>query len=188
MCYKVFGFDLDGTLTCSISGKWVPINGEDFVFLPNIENVFDARRDAPMYIITNQGGVSHGKPLLDSMDYLVMVNRKLGFFFKDVLVCYHHPTGRCADRYKDFRKPKPDMLLWVVEENGINPREMLFVGNSFDDYNAAKCAGVDFIWAHDFFAWEKEWYHRTDYGYELLADFKEKWIVEKLQKSKKNSL
>jgi D-glycero-D-manno-heptose 1,7-bisphosphate phosphatase len=51
----------------------------------------------------------------------------------------------------DCRKPSPGMLLRIMEHYGIAPEKTVFVGNDPSDYEAAKRAGVNFVWAANLF-------------------------------------
>lgn len=46
----------------------------------------------------------------------------------------------CGDRPEE-RKPRPDLLLAACERLGVAPREMLYVGDSHRDLEAARAAG-----------------------------------------------
>ncbi len=51
--------------------------------------------------------------------------------------CPHGPDDGC-----DCRKPRPGMLLQILEESQLAPEEALFVGDSLSDLQAAQAAGV----------------------------------------------
>ncbi len=49
--------------------------------------------------------------------------------------------------YENTGRPKADNIALVVERNGIQPKEAVYVGDILGDYEAAGKAGVDFIHA-----------------------------------------
>ena len=64
----------------------------------------------------------------------------------------HFAFTLCADRVED-RKPKPDLLLAACTHLAVEPREMLYVGDSHTDVAAAEAAGcrvlvVDYGYDH----------------------------------------
>jgi HAD superfamily hydrolase (TIGR01662 family) len=62
-------------------------------------------------------------------------------------LCPHPVEQDCG-----CRKPKPGMLLSIMEYYGIGPEDTLFVGNHAMDQEAAARAGAAFSWSRDFFA------------------------------------
>jgi D-glycero-D-manno-heptose 1,7-bisphosphate phosphatase len=51
----------------------------------------------------------------------------------------------------DRRKPGPGMLREAMSDFEADPDETLYVGDRPEDEQAAKNAGVDFVWASEFF-------------------------------------
>lgn len=49
--------------------------------------------------------------------------------------------------YENTGRPKADNIALVVERNGLQPEEVVYVGDIMGDYEAAMKAGVDFIHA-----------------------------------------
>ncbi|MFX0116017.1 MAG: HAD family hydrolase [Candidatus Hodarchaeota archaeon] len=43
------------------------------------------------------------------------------------------------------KKPKPDLVLHAAKQLGINPKEMIYVGDTLADMLASKAAGCEFI-------------------------------------------
>lgn len=52
---------------------------------------------------------------------------------------------------QDWRKPNPGMIKRAMLITGVSASGTLMVGDSEDDQKAAQAAGVDFIWADEFF-------------------------------------
>lgn len=42
----------------------------------------------------------------------------------------------------DFRKPGPGMILQAIEDYGVNPDQVLMIGDRPEDRGAAEAAGV----------------------------------------------
>jgi histidinol phosphatase-like enzyme len=63
-------------------------------------------------------------------------------------ICPHAPHANCP-----CRKPKPLMLVRLMHRFRVRRDETLFVGDMERDKEAARRAGVRFLWAHEFFNW-----------------------------------
>lgn len=50
------------------------------------------------------------------------------------------------------RKPRPEMLLEICRELGVRPADVMFVGDQETDRQAAVRAGMQFVWADEFFS------------------------------------
>jgi HAD superfamily hydrolase (TIGR01662 family) len=64
-----------------------------------------------------------------------------------------------------FHKPAPDMLYYAMHRHGLTPDMAVFVGDSKDDENAAKAAGVPYMHPDEFFAVDQ---HLIPPAHELL--------------------
>ena len=92
-------------------------------------------------IATNQSGVGRG---LLSEETLGGIHRHLetlletaGGRLAGLRYCPHLPDAGC-----DCRKPKPGMLLALMDELSVSPEDTVFVGDSERDLQAALAAGV----------------------------------------------
>lgn len=151
---KLFVFDADGTLRRStVPNRPTPNKDNEWELLPNVkeklQKILSRRTDVILAIASNQGGIEQG--------YL---SRKQARKLLDDL--YRELTGKrapkgmiqlCPDfeRPSDCRKPKPGMLLKIIEQAGVSREQTLFVGDNEDDKVTAKNAGVRFMWAKNFF-------------------------------------
>ena len=63
-----------------------------------------------------------------------------------IQLCPHALNVEC-----DCRKPRPGMLLRIMEHYGIGPEKTVFVGNDPSDCEAAERAGINFVWAESLF-------------------------------------
>lgn len=66
-------------------------------------------------------------------------------FFKTGLQKYMKSVILAEDT--ENHKPHPEPLLKVAETLEVSPKEVVYVGDTFADYNAAKSAGMDFAFA-----------------------------------------
>lgn len=66
-------------------------------------------------------------------------------FFKTGLQKYMKSVILAEDT--ENHKPHPEPLLKVAEILEVSPKEVIYVGDTFVDYNAAKSAGMDFAFA-----------------------------------------
>jgi phosphoglycolate phosphatase-like HAD superfamily hydrolase len=53
----------------------------------------------------------------------------------------------CGDDLPSY-KPDPEGLLWIVRRWGLTPGEVLFVGDSDQDFAGARAAGVPLVAIH----------------------------------------
>ncbi len=173
MHYKLFCFDIDGTLADRDSIELYPEVLEYFR-----EN-FSSGGPA-IALITNQGGpachdagweFSANFPNFEEIrERLEIISGKVSevilsppavfvawaFKTRDGAVIY--PQG-IEDSLKDenLRKPKPGMIFQAMEIEGIdNPADILMVGDRPEDQGAARAAGVGFEWASEFFGRKNE--------------------------------
>jgi len=158
---KSYIFDLDGTLRMGVNGKFVRAGRfENQIPLPGVIEKLQSltKEGVDIFVVTNQGAPSFGRTselqIWRSIIYFTDVI--LGGIVKDVKLNHYHPDGTVKHRYVDKRKPKPDLLLELEEDYQIKKEDAVFIGNASLDETAASNAGVEFMWAHDFFGWDKE--------------------------------
>ena len=156
MKHRLLIFDADDTLRrTTIAGKWCPDGPEEWELLPRVRDVLSAiswdRDGYSIGIASNQGGVAGGYLTRENANRLLvdMVVRAIGYLplRNYIELCTCGPLANCQ-----CRKPAPGMLLRILEQSGGPADQALFVGDSEEDREAAKRAGVDFSWAEDFFA------------------------------------
>lgn len=100
------------------------VNGRHTTIYPGVKEGLDRLRDQgfPLACVTNKAG-SFTLPLLEHM--------KLAPYFAEVV------AGDTLPR----KKPDPLPLTHTCEKFGIAPREMLMIGDSLNDAQAARAAG-----------------------------------------------
>jgi D-glycero-D-manno-heptose 1,7-bisphosphate phosphatase len=129
-------FDRDGTLVHD-----VPYNGDPALVRPvdGARQAVTALRAAGIAtgVVTNQSGIARGIVTRAQVD---AVNRRIddeiGPF--DVWeLCPHGPDDGCP-----CRKPRPGMVLEASYRLGLDPREVVVVGDIGADVGAATAAGA----------------------------------------------
>lgn len=117
--------------------EWIPIPG-------SIEAIAQLSKKHTVVIATNQSGINRG---LFSLDALNKIHEKMikqinaaGGKLTGIYFCPHTPTENC-----DCRKPKPGMLLQIQKDFNVKNTDMIYVGDSVKDYEAAKAVGCKFI-------------------------------------------
>lgn len=123
---------------------------EQIVWIEGAVGALKALREAgyALFVVTNQSGVARGyyderavHVLHDGMQRHL---RNSGAWIDEFVYCPHHPDGLDA-RYAiecPCRKPKPGMLLGLIEKHKILPSESLMIGDKPSDLEAGEAAGV----------------------------------------------
>lgn len=154
---KLYIFDADGTLRyTTVPGQPCPNKPGEWALLPGVRERL-ARIDwgpegARFGVASNQGGVGMGYIEKEVAFRLLAetAEEALGRPVPpgSIEMCTCAPYVNC-----DCRKPKPGMLLRLMHRFNVTRRETLFVGDMDKDEEAARRAGVRFMWARDFFGW-----------------------------------
>ena len=132
-------FDADGTLTPQRPGS---IASFSFQLLPGVEQrCADLRRaGVKLAIASNQS------------------RRRQRDFIVQQLRWTQLAIGASAIRWSTThrrRKPRPAMLLELMRKFSCTPEETIFVGDQTTDEEAARAAGVRFVWSDQFFGFEE---------------------------------
>jgi D-glycero-D-manno-heptose 1,7-bisphosphate phosphatase len=150
---KLVIFDKDGTLIASHGNR--PANAiAEQELLPGVAEMCAALRAEghTLAIASNQGGVAFGF-ITASQAYGLVAHAARLIGARDFAVCPHHPQGK-LEAYAiecECRKPKPGMLLSLMERLGYSADDTIYIGDQESDRQAAREAGVEFIHANDFF-------------------------------------
>ncbi len=169
---KLIIFDADGTLVDRDSGNFLD-GVQDYMQ--------SRPRDIQLAVATNQGGpacrdtgwgMNGNYPTLATVDekytnlaqsiearlYMCLVyvdKRSTPYWPKDLWPDdWIFNKNRETDdprTWLSWRKPEPGMLLQAMSDADVSPDETLMVGDRPEDEAAAQAAGVDFVWAHEFF-------------------------------------
>jgi D-glycero-D-manno-heptose 1,7-bisphosphate phosphatase len=137
---KLLVLDRDGTLNedrddfVKSAGEWVPLPGA----LEAVARLHQAGWHT--VVATNQSGLGRG--LFDTAALNAMhlkmngLLARLGGRIDAVFFCPHTPDDHC-----DCRKPQPGLLLQIGERYGVDLAQVVVVGDSLRDMQAAAAAG-----------------------------------------------
>ena len=137
---KVIVLDRDGVINedsdnyIKSADEWIPING-------SIEAISRLKKAGfAVAVASNQSGLARGlfnEETLQSMhDKMSSLLAQRGASVDGIFFCPHGHTDNCV-----CRKPKPGLLFQAAKQFKVKPSEMLFVGDSFTDIQAARLAG-----------------------------------------------
>ncbi len=155
--FRLYVFDADGTLRrTTVHGLPCPNGPGEWELIPGVRErlaqIEWGEGGARFGIATNQGGVGAGYFSLGQARALLveMVFEAFGVMPPpgSIEICPHAPHWGCA-----CRKPEPLMLQRLMRRYKVSPQETLYVGDMDRDEEAARRAGVRFMWAKDFFGW-----------------------------------
>lgn len=89
--------------------------------------------------------------LNELMDYIVFKQLKMTILTRNFLIPVEHLRSNFLKDYpmspiitREFRPPKPapDGILLIAETWGVDPRELIMIGDSIDDMQAGRSAGA----------------------------------------------
>lgn len=148
--------DRDGTLIDVVRDEetgvvTVAFHPDQLRFLPGVVDGLAAlgRAGFCLAIATNQPGPAKGQISRTAVERTnaALVERlaREGISIEAVEVCYHHPSGGAGGAPElvcdcDCRKPKPGLLLALIERLGLDPAQSFMVGDSPGDVAAAHAA------------------------------------------------
>ena len=122
----------------------VPYNGDPELVQPveGAKELLDRLRAAGIRVgvLTNQSGIGRG---MITDDQMRAVNARIDTLlgpFDGWFICPHAPEDDC-----DCRKPKPKLILDAAREWGVEPREIVVLGDKESDVLAARNAGASGI-------------------------------------------
>lgn len=115
--------------------EWVPINGS----LEAINRLKKAGYQVT--VASNQSGLARGLFDQQTLDRIHDKMRSLlaqrGASVDGVFYCPHGPNDNCL-----CRKPKPGLLLQIAKQFSITLKDVVFVGDTLADVQAARMAGA----------------------------------------------
>jgi D-glycero-D-manno-heptose 1,7-bisphosphate phosphatase len=129
-------FDRDGTLVVD-----VPYNGDPAAVVPMpgaVEAVARVRAAGlPTAVVSNQSGIARG--IVDAARVAAVNARVDALFgpFDAWCVCPHGAEDGC-----DCRKPRPGVVLDAAQRLGVEPDEVVVIGDIGADVAAAAAAGA----------------------------------------------
>ena len=115
--------------------EWIPIPG-------SLEAIAKLNKAGFLVALaTNQAGPAQGKYSYENSQKIFTKMeeslKNLGGFFNYIAKCEHHPKDQC-----ECRKPKPGLLLEILEKLNLEPSECVFIGDSLKDIQAAQAANI----------------------------------------------
>lgn len=138
---KIIVLDRDGVINREL-GRHVT-RPEDFEFLPGVLEAIAriTERGYPIYIASNQSAVGRG--LMSDDDLMAITHKMLAAInehngrIAGIIYCCHAPEENCQ-----CRKPKPGLLKEIADLEHTKPDNLVMVGDSHRDLEAAREAGA----------------------------------------------
>lgn len=138
---KAIFLDRDNTLNKSVSE--VTYKVEDLELMPGVIEGLTLFQDAgyKLYIVTNQSGIARGdftkKQFAEFTYALHELLEENGIFIEGAAFCPHNRDAGC-----ECRKPKPAMILNLIEDHDLNPKQCWMIGDRETDVQAGLAAGT----------------------------------------------
>jgi HAD superfamily hydrolase (TIGR01662 family) len=142
--------DVDGTLRTSRAGEKYPLGPDDVALLPGRAEVL-ARWHAAgwlLFFVSNQSGVASGKVTVEAVTAaFARTAELLGLPVAETAFCPHpaFPVGCFC------RKPMPGLGVWLLDRHGLEPEDVVMVGDLGSDAEFAAGLGLRFVNAAAFF-------------------------------------
>lgn len=92
--------------------------------------------DFNLFIISNQPEIARNRMEIKDLD-LMTAQLKSEFNFLEISYCLHDDSDNC-----NCRKPKPGMIINILERYDLLKNESIIIGDSIKDINAGKNAGL----------------------------------------------
>ena len=89
-----------------------------------------------LFVISNQPDIARNK--MDIKELEIMTEQlNSNFSFKEISYCIHDDSDNC-----NCRKPKPGMIISLLDKYNLQKEESILVGDSSKDISAGKNAGI----------------------------------------------
>ena len=89
-----------------------------------------------LFVISNQPDIARNK--MDIKELEIMTEQlNSNFSFKEISYCIHDDSDNC-----NCRKPKPGMIINLLDKYNLQKEESILVGDSSKDISAGKNAGI----------------------------------------------
>lgn len=141
--------DRDGVINSNDDGGYIG-DRHRVRWVPGVARAIKRLNDAGFYVfvVTNQSGVARG--FFTEADVIALhgwMKQELasqGAEIDDIRYCPYHvdATVPAYCRDSDWRKPKPGMLLDLMQHYAILPTASFAIGDSESDMRAAEAAGI----------------------------------------------
>ena len=154
-------FDIDGTLTTTISGELFGKHPRDYRLINGVEEVLENLPNCIFTGITNQLGVGYGYKTLHDCIEEQRFKLSLMPWLGEVIFCpddegktaFHVWGDRCEkvgydEHYGTYRKPATGMLKLALYRHGQEHlKGSWMIGDRQDNCDAARNLGISFAWA-----------------------------------------
>lgn len=146
--YQLLILDRDGVINQD-SPQYIKSPAEWHAIPGSLEAIADLNRAGIKVVVaSNQSGVGRGYFTAETLALIhkkmVTELAKLGGHLDGIYYCPHHPATNC-----NCRKPKPGLLLNILHDFKIEPKDTLVVGDSLRDIEAAQASGCDSVLVKD---------------------------------------
>jgi len=147
---KALLLDYDGTLRECIGGNGkYPTSIDQIKILPGRREVLKQYQDNGYKLlgISNQSGIAKGiltsEKVIELFEY---TNKQLGFDIE-----YHFCPHRSAPLSCYCRKPGVGLFVMLMRKYKLDPNACIMVGDFKSDETFSKRAGINFVYANEFF-------------------------------------
>lgn len=142
--FKVVLLDRDGVIN-EDSDEYIKAPEEWRAIPGSLEAIAHLKRSGVIVCVcSNQSGLARGMFDLATLNAIhmemTMALAEYGEALDRIYYCPHHPDDNCQ-----CRKPKPGMLQQVQQDFSVSPMDMMFIGDSYTDYEAAVAFGCAFL-------------------------------------------
>ena len=139
--------DRDGIINHDTGYVW---RREEYQWIAGADRAIKRLNDLGYYVfvVTNQAGVARGLYRTSDVEalhtYINETLRRKGAHIDAFYYCPFHPDfgGTELQKYRNWRKPKPGMLLRAMEEWPVDLARSFMIGDKETDMQAADAAGV----------------------------------------------
>jgi len=143
---KAVILDRDGVINKKAKKQEYILSKNQFVILPGVKKAIAKlnSKGILVFIVTNQQAI--GKKLLTKEEFHKMnsyLNIEISSFggkIKKIYCCPHLKEENCP-----YRKPSSGMIFELMKEFNLKPNEIVFIGDSFSDYQSSASAGCKFV-------------------------------------------
>ena len=115
---------------------------EEFLVRRDFEDFYRriSKSSLNLFVVSNQPDVSRGLIRPSSLERITaQLNHR--FHFKELVHCPHDDQAQCH-----CRKPKPGMILNLLEKFHLKSNEAIIIGDSYKDILAGQAAGIRTIY------------------------------------------
>ena len=139
--YRLVILDRDGVLNVRNRFGYI-LNSDEFIFPKDLNWIKEVSKEGILIAVaTNQQCVGLGLISIEEAVELSQIPlRSLGIANPGIFLCPHLISDNC-----DCRKPKSGLIQQALIHAGIEKGQVLMIGDSISDMQAAENAGIDFM-------------------------------------------